>query len=174
MKQIVLSLIVGIGLGLGFGYKIYKPKTRIETYQPEIRQADKSLILERKPGFEISKPIIPPGSELTRQAEIIVKPKDCPEIRVNLALVRLPDSSFRVIANSPDGTIIGGVDVPISTQDPGVDPKWAVGGIYKPNGYGLFIERTLGALVIGIDLTRNKEILDRYTMDYALRLGVRF
>ena len=175
MRRLILGLLIGVGLGFGIAYKLYRPKVIIETYQAEIRQADGSLILERKPGFKIVKPVIPEGATLTRQAEIIIQPtaKDCPEVRVDLALVRLSDQSFRIIANSPDGKIVGGIDVPIQTQL-SQDLKWSLGGIYKPNGYGVFLERALGPLMVGIDITRNRTPMESYTLDYALRVGVRF
>lgn len=40
----------------------------------------------------------------------------CPPVTIDLSLVRMPDKTQRVLASSPDGSVIGGIDVPIQAQ----------------------------------------------------------
>ena len=37
----------------------------------------------------------------------------CPQVEVDLSLVRMPDQTRRVVASSPNGAVVGGLDVPI-------------------------------------------------------------
>lgn len=85
---------------------------------------------------------IPKGAKIERNIEVIVQPRperapvapeaqaegileapaprnlsdafQCPEVKVDLSLVRMKDKAQRVIASSPDGKVIGGLDVPVS------------------------------------------------------------
>ena len=45
----------------------------------------------------------------------------CPPVTVDLTLIRLKDDTQRVVASSPDGTIVGGVDIPVSSAP--AEPK---------------------------------------------------
>lgn len=53
----------------------------------------------------------------------------CPPVRVDLSLIRLKDKSQRVLASSPDGTVVGGIDVPITPDTLPKIQRWTAEGI---------------------------------------------
>ena len=138
---LIAALIFAAGMGLA--WKIWSPKpAKPETYAAAVKQSDGSVVLERKPDAT-AKPAqeLPKGAKLERVVQVTVKPSasseaiaptngpdpqaastsdlpsgttiPCPPIRVDLSLVRMPDESRRVIASSPDGEVVGGVDIPV-------------------------------------------------------------
>src|SRR3546814_7712432 len=90
-------------------------------------------------------------------------------VRTDLSLVQ-QDGGRRVIASSPDGTVIGGVDVPITqTLLPPTPHRWAAGANYDPFGqrYGAWVERDFGRLRVGADVNQS----DRFVMEARVRVG---
>jgi hypothetical protein len=180
---------------------LWRPKTpKPEIYAPPVRQQDGSLVLERKPQ-EDAKPAqaVPKGAKVERIVQVVVQPsqpvppaslppsgsvalepnRPCPPVRVDLTLVRLPDQSRRVVASSPDGVVIGGVDIPVETAVPQRVMKWAVGPSWNPadRTFGAWIERDAGFLRIGADLYQVREPLTaggRTTWTGFIRVGIRF
>lgn len=173
--KVRFALDCGVFLvGLGLGYALYQsicPKS--ETPAPAIRQADGSLILERRPAtLEEAKPkqAIPKGGKVERIVQVTVEPKQrvsarnlvedtgsssssvlggskgttpatgftngsgsrqdsagaCPPVRVDLSLVRMKDKTRRVLASSPDGSVVGGIDVPIESAALAHEIRWNV------------------------------------------------
>jgi hypothetical protein len=187
MKSKLIVLALGLGIGYWLGYARYSPKQVIETNAPEIRQSDGSLVLERNISeTKIPKkpPIMPfTGSEWLRHTEVTIKPNasllasngEIKPIVVKLDLIRLSDKTYRVIANAEGGEVIGGIDVPIETTHYPDPPKWAAGGIILNNGYGAFIQRSVGAFLIGLDVTQTThKAVNSKDLGYSLRIGVRF
>lgn len=83
----------------------------------------------------------------------------CPPLRVDLSLVRMPDKSRRVVASSPDGEVVGGVDVPIEPPRPEPRPiRWIAGGIYDPANRtaGAFALRALGPFTVGAQVYQTR------------------
>lgn len=78
--------------------------------------------------------------------------QDCPPVTVDLSLVEMPDKSQRVIASSPDGNILGGVDIPVRDAEPQPEPKlWAVGAaISTTRNFGIWLDRDIGFIRAGI------------------------
>lgn len=73
-------------------------------------------------------------------------------ITVDLSLVRLDDDTRRVIASSPDGEIVGGLDIPVDTL--ATKPRvWAAGISLDPihQTPGVWIERDLMRVRIGAE-----------------------
>lgn len=73
----------------------------------------------------------------------------CPPVTVDLSLVRGKDGS-RVVASSPDGDVVGGLDVPAQPLLRDRQPRWAVSFIHSTdhrNGGQLQYQR--GPFVIG-------------------------
>lgn len=70
------ALVLGAALGLGAGWKLYRPKPApVETAAPAIRQADKSLVLQRQPEARPEpKHELPTGAKLERQIQVTVLP----------------------------------------------------------------------------------------------------
>lgn len=157
------ALVLGLALGLGAGWKLYRPKPApVETAAPAIRQADKSLVLQRRPEAKPQpKHELPKGAKLERQIQVTVLPSipmdarkipgsgSLPEIpdsstgdkvspiTVDLSLVRLGDGTQRVIASSDQGTILTGLDIPVGPPAPTVKTlKNAAGLSYGKNSFG--------------------------------------
>jgi hypothetical protein len=183
-------LASGIAAGLGIGWKLWSPKAPVvETYAPEVKQPDGSVILERKPmtPTEANKvvhlPQLPKGAKVEREVEVVVQPDQpagpvsprpsgsdvsaeparppCPPVRIDLALVKMPDDSRRVIASSPDGKVVGGVDIPTLPDAPAPRvTKWAAGGVYGVasgggRSMGAFIHRDLAFIRAGAEVTHD-------------------
>jgi hypothetical protein len=53
----------------------------------------------------------------------------CPPVRVDLSLIRLKDKSQRVLASSPDGQVVGGIDVPIAPLQLPRVARWTAEGL---------------------------------------------
>lgn len=141
-EAIVLLIIAVVLVGFGFGaaWWMFKPVPVIETTNPAETQPDGSTVIERKPDAKAKpKQQTPKGAKVERVIEIVaqgVTPPEiaactsvrCPPVKVDLSLVRLPDNTKRVLASSPDGQIVGAVDIPVETAAPPPEPpKWAVG-----------------------------------------------
>jgi hypothetical protein len=75
----------------------------------------------------------PGGSQSTGKGTIVAPGGSgvalCPPVTTDLTLVRMPDKSERVLASSPDGTVSGGIDVPV--QAPAIPriQRWTAAGL---------------------------------------------
>lgn len=187
-------IIALIAVGLGLGWKFFRPETpKPETYAVAEVQEDGSKVLERKPQAN-AKPAhkVPKGAKVERVVKIEVRSRpvnapsalqtgageteppaaiDCPTVQVDLSLVRLPDESRRVIASSPNGEILTGVDIPVESARPYKELKWAAGLTANPidRTLGAFIDRDLGPFRLGGELNQIKD-----GFDFRLKAGVRF
>lgn len=191
--------------GLGTGWMLWGTKTpKVETYARAQRQQDGSLVLERKPQPD-AKPAqqVPKGAKVERVVQVVVQPSaqpveplrpsasdasagdltperpPCPPVRVDLTLVRMQDQTRRVLASSPDGVVIGGVDIPVETAAPVRTLKWAAGGSYNPadRTFGAWAERDLGPLRVGADLIQVRQPViagGGITWAGMIRAGIRF
>lgn len=190
---ILFALAVLLGVGLDHLLRP-APQAVIEKPAAEQRQGDGSLVLARAPDAA-AKPAqaIPKGDVVERVVQIKVKPKaqplsaqaaqgaatpqaapDCPATTVDLSLVKEKDGEHRVIASSPDGSIIGGVDIPVAPSEVYKARKWAIGGSYGTGrDYGAWIDRDFGRIRIGaevneIDLRGVKDVEGR------IKIGISF
>jgi hypothetical protein len=193
------TLIFVAGLGLGWVLWGEKPKV-VETYAPASTQEDGSRILERKPQADATVPHdVPTGGVVERVVQVTIQPTPhvevinrtsgsdlvvapgtvvpCPPVRVGLSLVRMPDQTRRVVASSPDGRVVAGVDIPVDTAPAPARPlRWAAGGLYNPTDrtYGAFIDRDLGPLRVGAELFQVRSAVYGVTWAGHVRLGIRF
>ena len=72
-------------------------------------------------------PATPPGSlELSPGPYSVA---GCPPVTVDLTLVRAPDKTQRVIASSPNGEVVGGIDVPVQDQPIPRIQRWTAAGL---------------------------------------------
>lgn len=83
-----------------------------------------------------------------------------PPVRVDLTLVRMPDLTRRVVASSPDGQVVGGVDIPVETADRPRLLRWAAGGVYGVTSgggrsVGAFLHRDFAFVRAGVEVTRD-------------------
>jgi uncharacterized protein YcfJ len=136
------------------------------TPAPEQRQPDLSLVLAREPNPSNSrslepKHVLPEGARSERIVQVKIQPNaeslaipatvKGTEITwlprpftLDLTLARMPDGGGRVVASTPDGAVVGGVDVPVS-EPTGKKYSHVAGALYTPGGgYGAWYHRSLG------------------------------
>jgi hypothetical protein len=53
----------------------------------------------------------------------------CPPVTVDLSLIRLKDKTQRVLASSPNGEVVGGIDVPVQDQPIPRIQRWTAAGL---------------------------------------------
>lgn len=156
-----------------------------ETYKPAVKQSDGSVVLERKPDPAAQpKQIIPAGTKLERVESVTVRPHpvvipppqtaveqgpttpqpaaetQCPDVTVDLSLVRNGDGTRRVVASSPDGDVVGGVDIPVEAAAPPPKPKlWAAGAVADPlrRTWGAFVDRDIAFARVGVQVNQRSE-----------------
>ncbi len=151
MKKSLAFLMVGLISVISLGLLLYRPgPPKWEPPAPAVRQRDGSIVLERKPD-PAAKALaeIPRGAKLERVVRVEVQPKAmpvqegnsataggadlpsaCPPAEVDLTLLRQPDKTERVVASSPNGTIISGLDIPVAPlpKDQRI-PRWSVSAL---------------------------------------------
>jgi hypothetical protein len=80
----------------------------------------------------------------------------CPEVKVDLSLVKMQDQTQRVIASSPDGKVVGGLDVPIARQEFPKPIRWtaqAMAGYDVHQGRQVFggqVSRNVGPFTVSV------------------------
>ncbi len=184
------ALIAAAALGWWLG----QPKPVQEHYAPAQHQADGSVMLERKPDPAAKpKQQIPKKAKLERVGRVTVQPErdsldtgrpnsldaePCPPVSVDWSLVREPNGGRRVLASSPDGPIIGGVDVPVDTAAPPAEPlRWAAGlsWSHAQQTGGVWVERDVPlfskAARMGVELQQDTTTTGA---DIRLRIGLAF
>lgn len=129
---------------------------------------ERAVHLRIQPNAPVQSPVAanaPPGTPAPAPA--------CPPVTLDLGLVTLSDRTQRVVARATDGTLLGGLDIPVQAPPLPWNPKWAAGAIYRPqdHSYGAFIERDLGPIRFGADVTQSH---DGIGVAASLRVGVRF
>lgn len=159
-------LIAAVAGGMALGWRMNRPAPgKIDPPAPEIKQADGSLVLERKLDPQAQpKQQLPSGARAERVVSVAVMPrtsgpahvgKEAPRpVTVDLTLARLKDGTQRVIASSPDGEVVGGVDVPFSAPPVVKVPKWSASALagfdlYKKRPvYGAMVSRASGPFTV--------------------------
>lgn len=191
----ILAIVVAIIAAAAFGWWAGQPRPLQETRAPETRQRDGSVVLERRPDAT-AKPAhqLPKGAKLERVGRVTVQPartgKDslpvaaddpCPPVSVDWSLVREPDGGRRFLASSPDGTVLGGLDVPVeSAALPPETKRWAAGVSWAPASEtaGVWVERDVPlfsrALRIGVDVNHTRPQPDASGIEARLRVGMTF
>ena len=171
--------------GLAAGYRLYHSESISEGYAPQVKQKDGSVILKRDPEAKPDAPAPKLPGKVERTMVVKVKPKpvpkvepvkpdangfcpvakECPALTVRLDLIQ-QDEGRRVVASSPDGDIVGGIDIPVEKWIKRNENKWAAGVTYdtdkKP---GAFLDRDLGPFRVGVEA--DAEVV-------RARVGIRF
>ena len=166
------------------------PRPVVETAKPAVVQSDNSIILERTDTQPSVKPQhqVPKGAKVERVVQVKVRPtleiadgiKDSPSlspdakpannpITVDLSLIRLRDDTKRVVASSPDGEIVGGLDIPVETL--AYKPRvWAAGISVDPVHQvgGVWIERDISRIRLGAEVGANRY----HDFETRLKVGV--
>jgi len=181
----IVCAVVGLLLGLALAWWLYHPEHIAETHKAEVQQADGSVILERDPDAVPPTPVpkLPGKPARTVVVKVAPKPqpkpepvkpgpdgycpapKACPALTVRLDLVNQDDGQ-RVVASSPDGEIVGGIDIPLQKWVKRNENLWAAGVTYSADGKaGGFVDRDLGPFRVGIEADADS---------VRLRAGIRF
>jgi hypothetical protein len=72
----------------------------------------------------------------------------CPPLKIDLALVRLPDNTRRVVAKATGGKILAAVDIPVESAAPERPLAWSAGPIFDVanRSWGAAVTRELGPI----------------------------
>lgn len=171
--KIIALAVIAIGLLFGaymFGVRTSAPKPEVTAPAAAQSMPDGGLELKRDPnaGPDLPKIATPKGSTVERRMQVVVQPKSkpvinakseavCPPVTVDLALVK-QDGGRRVIASSPDGKVVGGIDVPIEPALIPEEHKWAAGlSVGHDKNPGVWVERDLGRFRVGAEVIRTQD-----------------
>jgi hypothetical protein len=115
-----------------------------------------SVIAERAPEAHPAPPrhIVPKGAVEERRETIVLAPAPAASsVEVGLSLVRMLDNGRRVVASSPDGTMVSAIDIPIEAGlVPPAPKKWGIGlSYYTQRSVGVWVERDIGILRLGAE-----------------------
>lgn len=187
-----MIVLVLVGCGAAAGWWWAQPAGQPpETPAPAQRQADNSLILERRPDPQARpRQQIPPRARLERVAQVTVQPDTtpptpgatCPPVTVDLSLVQDQAGAHRVLASSPDGQVVGGIDIPVApAQVPDPSRRWAAGLSWSPitRTSGIWVERDVRIPLIGIQARVGVEVrqaagVQASALDGMVRIGFAF
>lgn len=191
IPALIALAIAACGAALGWWWA--QPDRATETPSPAQRQADGSLILERRPDPQARpKHAVPRGVKVARVAQVTVQPdapapaagKPCPPVTVDLSLVREPDGAHRVLASSPDGQVVGGIDIPVEPAEiPSPAKRWAAGLSWSPatRTSGIWVERDVRIPLIdvqarvGVDVRQAGGVqASAQGVDGLIRIGIAF
>lgn len=186
-RLIAVFVIALVLIGAGLGWYFTRPVPVIETPAAEVRQPDNSLELARAPDAKAKpKQIIPKGAKVERVAQVTVQgpglkmpdatTRPCPPVTVDLSLVRLHDETRRVLASSPDGVVLSGIDIPVESAAVPEPKPWAVGISMNPvqQTFGVWIERDVMRLRAGAEINQTRNVFGSTGMEARVRLGVPF
>ena len=176
---LVIGLIGGYAIGWGVYHQDNTTRPSTEHSADSSRQRDGSLIIEKVVDtFVTPAQIIPKNVYVERIIKVTVTDTmwrdpvnvngelKCPPCttQVDLSIVKdKKKNERRVIASSPDGTVVAGIDVPIEESAPVKKHPWTIGvsGSYdvinNTKRVGAYIDRTVGPFRIGGELGGWKE-----------------
>lgn len=119
--------------------------------QPSRRGVVKESLTPRSDSAEAARLVA--STEHPAAAGNMIDSCDCPPVQVDLSLVRMPDKTRRVIASSPDGKILSGIDVPLESVSTPRIPTWTASAIavadFDGIRPGILLTRRLGPIVVG-------------------------
>lgn len=161
--EILVAVLVVAGVTLWGLTREPAPVPEVVTAAPEVRQADGSLEASRESTPHPTPPphLIPKGYKETSRATATVAPSPeaaasgCPPVRLVLSTV-VDGNSRRIIASSPDGTVIEAKDEVIEPiMMPAPSRPWAAGLSYSSDRQtGVWLERDLGRLRVGAEVSK--------------------
>jgi len=179
LRWLLLALLLAVLAGAGLARWASTPATRMETAAPAERQADGSLKLERRPD-PAAKPAqhVPRGAKVERIAKVTVQPtrpaaeagKPCPPVTIDMTLIREPDGGRRVLASSPDGQVVGGLDVPVEPIIlPAPAKRWAAGLSIEPvhQTWGAWVDRDIEIPLVNLAARVGVEVNQTRALAYV-------
>jgi len=186
-RWIIALLIFMVAFVGAVAWWMSRPIPMPEPPAPAVRQDDGSLILERKPDPAAKpKQQIPRRAKVERVASVTVQPdapapesrNPCPPVTVDLTLIREPDGARRILASSPNGQVVGGLDVPVEPITlPAPAKRWAAGLSWSPidRTSGIWIERDMWRVRVGAELNQAAGVHTSATgFDARVRIGITF
>jgi hypothetical protein len=170
LKHLAIGLVlaaVGAVGGVALEHWVRAPKLEDVSPAPAAVQKDGSVVAERAAPAPTSRPphLLPKGAKEVRRVQVVVQPRemaptpdgrcDPKPVEVDMSLVRV-DGGQRVVASTPDGTVVKALDLPIeATSVPAAPHRWAAGLSYGTDrSPGLWLERDLGRLRVGAEVVR--------------------
>lgn len=156
----LLAVMLIAAGGAWLGYKLTPHSVpEVVTAAPAQTQVDGSQVVQRAPDAHPRPPphVLPKGAVEERRDTFVAAPAaGASSVQIDLSLVRMPDNGRRVVASSPDGTIVSALDVPI---EPGLVPPtprpWAAGLSYGTDrAVGIWLERDVGRLRLGVEVAK--------------------
>jgi hypothetical protein len=181
-NSLIAPMLMALVSAIGLAWALWTSRQiAAETPAPAVQQSDGSMILERTAPQPKAKPkqTIPKGLKVERIEQVTVQPtaraeagKPCPPVTVDMTLLREPDGGRRVVASSPDGQVVAGLDIPAGTILV-ASPKWSAGITMNPTRqtYGVWMDRNVSRLRVGAALLQRD---DRRGADPWIRVGWSF
>lgn len=201
LAAILLCMSCLSGIYIGYKMFNSKPEIVYQHSAGEVVVNDSTKILAKQPDKDAKADMpLPKGATLERVVKFSVKQKVkpvqeatesrnvegkvggknsetpldelCPPIDISLALILDKDKQQRVEAYSPNGDIVGGIDIPVrDITTPKEAKKWAVGMSYNTlEVKGLWVERDVGRIRLGAEVASTPMVGEVYTA----RIGFTF
>lgn len=170
---LLIAIAFGVGYWVGSGNA---PRQESMTPAPAARQADGSLLAERKPdpAPTAAPHEIPKGATEVRRLTTRVQPAQvgCDPVTVTTSLVQI-DDGYRAITSTDNGTVAGSLDLSIRPLlVPPAPRRWAAGASYEPMRglLGVWAERDFGRLRVGVEINQTR--FDDF--EARARVGINF
>ena len=201
---IQICALTAFVLGLGLGWRLWSGKTTTiyrEVAAQAIRLPGGGEVLEKKVAKKPSiKQELPAGSTVLEEGSVVFQPTEKPgavkhvhrdvvpdqpatqpkQYTLTFAIIKTGDNERRVVFNSPDGSIIGGVDVvidPPKQTKPLLNALGLIGG-KSDNGdraLGAFYDRDWKFTRTGVEVTNNTYAnVNKKGWEIRAKFGVRF
>ncbi len=182
-----IPLVACVLLGLMLGWWLWHPRAApIETAAPTIILKDGAQVAARVPDAPIPEAVPQAvkqlhGAKLVRAIGIDVTPKSkdgttvCTPEHIDVGIVKMPDSTERVIVSDQSGDITKAIDIPVTPLPPiQRQLKWAAGASYDVinRRYGAFIDRDLGPFRLGVEILQ--PAINERSFTAVAKIGIRF
>lgn len=154
---IVLVALLAVGIIAGSWLAFGTPDPVVEAPSVAIRSDDGALTLAREITTPTAKPAhkVPGTAKVERIVQARLKPTASPAdvLTVDLTLWRQGDGAKRVTVSSPDGEIVGGIDVPVETSAQPPAFTWSAGISLDPfhQTAGVWMTRDWRRVRVGVE-----------------------
>ena len=157
---LILALLVAIGSGVWLGRQTM-PRLVAEDVTPQPAQSlpGGAVVIERAPVPAAKTRPIKPGTTVERAISVTVQPAqpECEPVQVDLQLVQ-DGEGRRVVASSPNGVVVGGLDVPVRQIAFDASRPWAAGVSYGTDrSLGVWVDRDLDRVRVGAEIIRRQD-----------------
>lgn len=123
----------GLKAGAPTGSSPLKPAQEIPKGAKVERIVEVTVDPSKKPSSGRNAEAVSGGPATHLQGEIVAPRGSsvaaCPPVTVDLSLIRLKDKTQRVLASSPNGEVVGGIDVPVQDQPIPRVQRWTAAGL---------------------------------------------